>query len=176
MRSWHTLTKLPNCFSDQNMKRYVTTILSLGLLAGSAHASSGIYLCTDKKGNKEYRNTNITKDCKKVDLPYLTTIPAPVAPKPEPQRSEESKKFPQVDKSKQEALDKERKKILEDELRAEKKKLSTQKKEYNNGEPERLGSERNYQRYLDRVKQMKENIERTEKNIDALQREVQKMN
>ena len=100
MRSWHTLTKLPNCFSDQNMKRYVTTILSLGLLAGSAHASSGIYLCTDKKGNKEYRNTNITKDCKKVDLPYLTTIPAPVAPKPEPQRSEESKKFPQVDKVK----------------------------------------------------------------------------
>lgn len=158
------------------MKRYVTTILSLGLLAGYAHAESGIYLCTDKNGNKEYRNSNITKGCKKVDLPYLTTVPAPTAPKSESKRSAESKKFPKVDKSKQNALDKERKKILEDELRAEKKKLSKQKKAYNNGEPERLGSERNYQKYLDRVKNMNESIERTEKNIDALQREVQKMN
>jgi len=28
-------------------------------------------------------------------------------------------------------------------------------KEFNNGQPERLGSERNYQKYLDRVEEMK---------------------
>ena len=157
------------------MKRYLTTLLSLGLLAGLAHAGSDIYLCTDKNGNKEYRNTNITKGCKKVHLPYLTTVPAPQA-SVEERKPSKRKEFPKVEKSKQKKLDQERKKILQSELRAEKKKLAQQKKEYNNGEPERLGSERNYQKYLDRVKQMKENIERTQGNVDALTREIDKIN
>jgi len=44
--------------------------------------------------------------------------------------------------------------------------------EYNNGEPERLGSERNYQRYLDRVQRLKDDIARTEASIASLRREL----
>jgi PAS domain-containing protein len=42
-------------------------------------------------------------------------------------------------------------------------------KDYNNGEPERRGDERNYQRYLDRVAEMKAAITRKEADIAALQ-------
>lgn len=157
------------------MKRYVTAILFLSTLVGYAHARPYIYLCIDKNGHKEYRNTNIIKGCKKVDLPYLTTIPAPVVKKPAAKKLVTPKKFPKVDDAKQKALDGERKQILQNELRTEEKKLKKLKKEYSAGQPERLGSERNYARYLDRVGKMKENIERTGKNIDALNREISKI-
>jgi uncharacterized protein YdcH (DUF465 family) len=46
------------------------------------------------------------------------------------------------------------------------------KKEYNGGEPERLGNEKNYAKYLDRTEMLKNDIARTEKNTEALKREV----
>ncbi|HPU54078.1 MAG TPA: DUF4124 domain-containing protein, partial [Burkholderiaceae bacterium] len=44
--------------------------------------------------------------------------------------------------------------------------------EYNNGEPERRGDERNYQKYLDRVQRLKEDIARTEGNLATIRREL----
>ena len=55
-------------------------------------------------------------------------------------------------------------------LDAEEQKLADLKKEYNGGEPERRGDERNFAKYQERVAAMKENVERTEKNIEALRR------
>ncbi len=65
--------------------------------------------------------------------------------------------------------------ILLDEVRTEEGKLAELKKEFQNGEPERLGSERNYAKYQDRVAMMKEEIQRTEKNIEALRREISQL-
>ena len=48
-------------------------------------------------------------------------------------------------------------------------------REYNNGEPERQGNERNYQKYLDRVAEMKMAIARKESDIAALKRELGKL-
>ena len=47
-------------------------------------------------------------------------------------------------------------------------------KEFNNGQPERLGSERNYQKYLDRVEEMKAAIARKQNDVAALKRELAK--
>jgi chromosome segregation ATPase len=80
--------------------------------------------------------------------------------------------FPRVDGSTQKARDSDRRRILEDELRREEGKLSDLKKTYNNGEPERQGDERNYQRYLDRVQKMKEDINRGESNVGSLKKEL----
>ena len=44
--------------------------------------------------------------------------------------------------------------------------------EYNNGQPERIGNEKNYQKYLDRVAGLKQNIQFTQSNIEALRREL----
>jgi predicted RNase H-like nuclease (RuvC/YqgF family) len=72
----------------------------------------------------------------------------------------------------QKRRDQDRMQILLDEVKREESRLIELKQEYQNGEPERLGSERNYAKYLERVAQLKEDIQRSEKNIEALKREI----
>jgi predicted RNase H-like nuclease (RuvC/YqgF family) len=98
----------------------------------------------------------------------LSSIPAPssvIQAKADPS-------FPRVDSQTQKRRDLDRMQILTDEIRTEENKLADLKKEYQNGEPERLGSERNYAKYQERVATMKDDIARTEKNIEALKREI----
>ena len=80
--------------------------------------------------------------------------------------------FPKVDSGTQKARDNDRKQILLDEMKTEENKLAELRKEFNGGEPERRGDERNYAKYQDRVATMKDEVGRTEKNIDALRREI----
>ena len=63
----------------------------------------------------------------------------------------------------------------ENELRRDEERLAELRKEYNNGEPERLGSERNYQKYLDRVADLKAAIARKEGDVAAIRRELSKL-
>lgn len=65
-----------------------------------------------------------------------------------------------------------RQRILQAELIGAEQRLTALQAEYRNGEPERLGSEKNYQKYLDRVADLKQNIRLTEANIAALRREL----
>jgi len=157
------------------MKRHLA-ILSLSCVVLSAHAQSDVYLCVDANGNREYKNTGATKGCKRVDLPGVTTIPggsppaksAQTASKPVPSPSN----FPRVDDATQKARDSDRKQILQEEVKSEEKKLADLRAEYNNGEPERRGDERNYAKYQERTAGLKDSIARSEKNIEALKREL----
>lgn len=66
--------------------------------------------------------------------------------------------------------------ILEAELKKSEAKLAELQKEYNNGEPEKQGIEgKNHQRYLDRVKEMKESITRNQSDIAGLKREIARL-
>jgi hypothetical protein len=80
-----------------------------------------------------------------------------------------------VDPAAQRLRDADARRILEAELRREEDKLALQKRDFNNGEPERRGDERNFQNYLDRVTQMKAGIARTESDIASLKREIGKL-
>lgn len=80
-----------------------------------------------------------------------------------------------VDPASQRQRDGEARRILLDELKREEDRLAVLQKDYNNGEPERRGDERNYQRYLDRVAEMKAAITRKEADISALKREIAKL-
>ena len=63
--------------------------------------------------------------------------------------------------------------ILQAELNKAMQRLGELRREYNNGEPERLGSEaKNYQKYLDRVSGLRAGIQRAESDIAGLQREL----
>jgi len=76
----------------------------------------------------------------------------------------------------QRARDSDSRAILEAELKKAEAKLAEQQKEYNNGEPEKQGIEgRNYQRYLDRVAEMKESINRNQSDIAGLKREISRL-
>lgn len=150
-------------------------IVLASVCAAGAHAQSNVYLCVDEHGNKEYKNTGGTKGCKLVDLPGITTVEAP-RPRPAsasaPRPASTPTDFPKVDGSTQKARDNDRRQILADELKNEEQKLANLKSEYNNGEPERQGGERNYAKYQERVAAMKQEVERTEKNVEALRREI----
>lgn len=80
-----------------------------------------------------------------------------------------------VDPAAQRARDTDARRILTEELRKEEERLAELQKDYNNGEPERRADERNFQRYLDRVADMKAGITRKEADIAALKRELAKL-
>lgn len=81
-----------------------------------------------------------------------------------------------IEPAAQRSRDSDARRILESELRTEEERLGALQKEYNNGEPERQGSERNYQKYLDRVSEMKASIVRKESDLAAIRRELGKLN
>ena len=80
-----------------------------------------------------------------------------------------------VDPNDQKARDQDKRRILESELRREEERLAGLKHEYNNGQPERRGDEKNYQKYLDRAADLKAGIERSQSDIAALKRELSKL-
>ncbi|MDB5762929.1 MAG: hypothetical protein JWQ21_1924 [Herminiimonas sp.] len=157
------------------MKKQLSALILLGCAIGYAHAQGEVYVCMNDNGSKEYKNTGATKGCKKVDLQGITMIPAPNK-KPMVQtvaaRSASPSDFPKIDSGTQKARDNDRMQILLDEMKTEEKKLADMRKDFNNGEPERRGDERNYAKYQERVAAMKDDMSRTEKNIEALKREI----
>ncbi len=164
------------------MLRFALTIgcISCALLSSSALAqSSDIFVCVDENGQKVFQNTGNVKTCKRMDVQPILTVPASRVPQsrsavqPAVERSSVSPaSFPRVDGDTQRTRDSDRRRILEDELRSEEERLARLKSEYNNGEPERRGDERNFALYKERTQRMQEDIARTENNVRALAREM----
>lgn len=159
------------------MKTQLSAMMLLASLSFHAQAQSDVYLCMNENGTKEYKNTGLTKGCKRIDLQGIAMIPSPYA-KPVIQNTAvrtaavSPPNFPKVDSSAQKARDNDRMQILLEEMKTEEKRLAELKKEFNNGEPERQGNEKNYAKYQERVAIMKEDINRSEKNVEALKREI----
>jgi chromosome segregation ATPase len=82
---------------------------------------------------------------------------------------------PRVEGVDQRARDGEARSVLEAELKKAEARQAELQKEYNNGEPERRGEERNAQKYLDRVAEMKAAITRKEADLAAIKRELAKL-
>jgi hypothetical protein len=162
------------------MKREISALFLFAAISGVAHAQTDVFLCVDDQGKTEYKNVGATKGCKKVELPGLTVVSptkktgksgggeSTTVAKSSPSPSD----FPKVDNDTQKVRDNDRKQILLNEMKAEEQKLANLKKEYSNGEPPRNGDERNYAKYQERVASLKEDIARSEKNVEALQREL----
>lgn len=145
-------------------------------LAGISHAQSEVYVCIGENGTREYKNTGTTKGCKRVDMQGTAMIVAPdkkpVAQTALAKPAASPADFPRIDTKAQKVRDNDRLQILADELKAEEKKMAALRQEFNGGEPERRGDERNYAKYQDRVASMKLDLARAEKNIEALKREI----
>jgi len=110
------------------------------------------------------------KGCKVMAVQQPTTIPAPkVHPATSPAQAAS-----RVDAQEQKARDADARKILQDELIKAQAQLDALQKEYNNGQPDRLGDEKNYQKYLDRTASLKASIDRTQSDIAAITRELAK--
>lgn len=144
------------------------------VLAAPAWAQDRIYRC----GN-EYTNTVTdaqAKTCKLVSGGNVTVVQA-VRPNPaasvKTASSSSSQPGQRVDAGEQRAKDSDARFILESELKKAEARQGELVKEYNNGEPEKLGPEtRNHQKYLDRVAELKANIARNESDIAGIRREL----
>ena len=81
-----------------------------------------------------------------------------------------------VDADDQRARDSDARAILEAELKKAETRQAELVKEFNNGEPEKLGPEhRNPQKYIDRVAELKASIARTESDIAGIRRELSRV-
>ncbi len=133
------------------------------LLATPSMAEAEVWLC--KRGDlEEYTNVGDTKNCRKLDLPGITTVPAAKAP-PAPARAAPATanvrpaEFPKVDASTQRSRDDDRRKLLEDELREQETRLVELRRSGNATQPEQLAQ-----------------IARVEANIVSLKRELSRIN
>lgn len=155
------------------MKLQLSLLPLLAVMAFAAHAEA-VYLCTNKDGSREYKNTGDTKGCQKIDMEGITVVPAPkrALQAAETKPSAIPAAFPRIDGNKQKLMDEERRQILHEEMKAEEQKLTALQKDYNNGAPARQAGEQSDAKYQERVALLKEDIHRTEKNIEALKREI----
>ncbi|MDH3209319.1 MAG: hypothetical protein OEM00_09790 [Burkholderiaceae bacterium] len=113
------------------------------------------------------------KGCHSIENTPLTVIPAP--PPRDTQAETPARTRAKVDPAEQRARDSDARVILEAELSKEEERLEALKSEYKDGQPDRRGDERNYQKYLDRVAELKADIARTESDIAAIKRELGKL-
>lgn len=140
--------------------------------ATASWAQDRIYRC----GN-EYTNTvteSQAKNCKLISGGNVTVVQSH---KPNTARAAAASQPGQrVDAGDQRAKDSDSRLILESELKKAEARQAELLKEYNNGEPEKLGPEhRNNQKYLDRVAELKASISRNESDIDGIRRELSRV-
>lgn len=135
-----------------------------------ANAQNRVYRCQAADGSPLYQNAP-GPGCRELDLAPLTTVPAGRAA---PQRASvrAASTFPRVGADAQQARDSDRKQLLRDELDREQQRLADLRKDFNDGQPERQGNERNYAKYLERVEKMRDELSRTESGVSSLQREL----
>ncbi|MBX3629088.1 MAG: DUF4124 domain-containing protein [Nitrosomonas sp.] len=135
------------------------------ILSGHAtHTFSGVYKHIDEHGNVTYSNIQ-SNDSEKIDLSPLIIVP-----------SVDTEGIDDRIKTRRENnIIKEQRKEIEQRIANESTQLEMIKTEYKGGNPNRLGSERNYQRYLDRVERLKNEISTREMKLQALQRELEKL-
>jgi hypothetical protein len=146
-------------------------------VAGSAYAqqqgTGTVWRCTEQDNRAHY--TNIKKETEGKQCIVVTrevsVVSAP-ASAPRAAATPTPPGFPRVDKDTQKSRDDGRRRILEDELTTEQKGLSDAKVKLAEQEGVRNADEKNYQRVLDRLKPYQEAVERHERNVSALQREL----
>lgn len=165
------------------MARWLSAGLVFFAAAGfSASVQAEVYKCpgtpvlyTDQLSAQEARD----KGCRTIEGTPITIIQGrPRVPAAAASAGNGSASRPaesRVEPAAQRARDTDARRILGDELQREEERLAALRKEYNNGEPERRGDERNYQRYIDRVSEMKASILRKESDVAAIKRELTKL-
>ena len=163
-------------------------LLAVGLVSAvpivaqtAAPAGSVVYRCpgnvyTDAISAREAKD----RDCRTLEGAPVTVIQGS-RPRPAPSATPASAgaaarpAASKIDPNDQRARDRERRPILEDELRRAEAQLADLQRDYNKGEPERRGDERNYQKYIDRVAEMKAALARKESDVAAIKREIAKL-
>ena len=150
--------------------RFILLLAILG--AGLTLAQDRIYRCGNEYTNDATKAK--ARGCKLIEGNNVTVIQGTrPAASGAPRAPAASQPGQRVDSGDQRARDSDARAVLEAELRKAEARQAELLKEYNNGEPEKQGYEgRNYQKYLDRVAELKASIARNESDIAGIRREL----
>lgn len=151
-----------------------TLVLAWTLTFAAFAVRAEIYECIDQSGNKLFTNSSVeakAKGCKPMNI-APPPPPKAAAPSKPAAKSAPPPNFPSVDAQTQKQRDTDRRRILEQELANEQKLLEQAQKDLAEQEAIRLGSERNYQRVLDRLEPFKKKVKLHEDNITNLKKEL----
>ena len=135
-------------------------------------ADDKIYRCGNEYTNHPPKGAT---NCKVVEGGAITIIHnTPVSARPSSASSDVvSAPGQRIDTTDQRQRDADARVILEDELKRAEAKQTELLAAYNNGQPDKIGGEaQNYQKYLDRVAEMKASIDRNQSDIDGIKREL----
>lgn len=158
------------------MKTHLSISLAIVGVVVGGQALGQIYRC----GN-EYTNTVPEAQkgqCKLIEGGNVTVIqgfkpPVTKAAAPTVRLASANPPAARADNAEQKARDSDARQILESELKRAEDRQAELMREYNNGEPEKRGDEaRNYQKYLDRVADLKANLARNDSDIAGIRREI----
>ena len=170
------------------MKYAVLIALATVLGATSTHAQTRVFRCGNTYTNDASEAQ--AKGCKPLDGGNVTVVqgtkvqpgavrptsaPASPSASPSPSAGAGGTSATRIEAGDQRARDADARLILEGELKKAEARQLELVKEYNNGEPERRGDERNYQKYLDRVAELKASIARNESDIAGIKRELSRL-
>jgi hypothetical protein len=163
---------------SMTMRPFVTCLLLAVAPLAAAWAQGGtVYRCPNNVYTSEISEKEAKeRGCRTIEGAPITIVSppkrAPVQASGGPATKPEGSR---VDAKEQRARDSDARAILEAELRREEEALAALQKEFNNGEPERRGDERNYVRYQERVEEMRNAIARKQSDVAALRRELSKL-
>ena len=153
--------------------KFIVFSFLVGWVLSAQAADDRIYRC----GN-EYTNTVSdaqAKTCKLLSGGNVTVVQS-TKPAAGAKVASASQSGQRIDAADQRAKDSDARLILESELKKAEAKQADLLKEYNNGEPEKLGPEtRNQQKYLDRVAELKAAIARNDSDIAGIKRELARL-
>ena len=160
------------------MKYVYFVPLFASLFVANGFAQDRIYRC----GNEYTNNAHDAeaRGCKLVEGGNVTVVqgtrPAAVAVAAPMRIAAATQAGQRVDAAEQRSRDNDSRAILEAELKKTEARQADLLKEFNNGEPEKRGDEaRNYQKYLDRVAELKASIARNDSDIAGLKRELSRL-
>lgn len=157
------------------------------MLMGAPAFAQQIYRCLSNSGVSEYINNARdaqSRGCKPMTGGNVTVVQgtavsgSPPPPKTPVRNASGTTSGPSRFEggSEQRARDSDSRVILEAELKKADNRLAELQKDYNNGEPEKQGIEsRNYQRYLDRVAEMKDSLARQQSDVAGIKREIARL-
>jgi hypothetical protein len=141
----------------------------LSAFAAAAMAQSATYRCVDPNGRSTYTNIQEETTGKKCTVVSREVSVVP-ADRIAPAAGAAAKPPAGAPTSASRAND--RRKILEEELDGEQKRLAEARQKLAEQQGIRNGDEKNFQRVLDRLKPFTEVVERHEKNVEQLRREL----
>lgn len=149
---------------------------TLCIYAGASMAQSATYRCVDANGRSTYTNIKeetVGKKCTVVSR-EVSVVPAErIAPQLGPAGpAGKALAAPAPSPSTVASRANDRRRILEEELDGEQKRLSEARQKLAEQQAVRSGDEKNYQKVLDRLKPYTETVAQHEKNVEQLRREL----